>query len=416
MAGSGHRFTCSPQQARDLAAALPRLAAATVSQNPLPAVLAPVCQAYSSMLQLLQLTHIDTHGQQPGSLTLEGTNAVTALHASLKRTVLGATQLRQVCMADLCSAVHVAVQYSLALPSGKLAVPPPFLEAVRLRVDGLVASARGGATVDAETSAQRSSRGGDGGDAAEPLDAKPLVGLLRALCRDLAGMREAERASGSAEKKHKGRGITEAWLVETTALLMRSSQPGAQVAWDERKAAVQSVQKQLVEATRELDEAKERKRQAVQARIQQPRPAAGTKRGKAAAKEDDVQQAEAAAAALLVEEEERRELVGVAKEEVDAAERKLAGLGVACLREQLEAGHLVKVAKEVAEAAAGAVLDVEVLGVALEDLLQERLRELRAYQVPQVGRERKVVSGDGRAVLLASLRTPGMYHAAPCRP
>ncbi len=73
-----------------------------VSRQELPAVLAPVCQAYGSMLQLLQLTHTDPHHQR---LTLEGAKDVVALHATLSRTVLCAPrlakQLGQVDMADL---------------------------------------------------------------------------------------------------------------------------------------------------------------------------------------------------------------------------------------------------------------------------------------------------------------------------
>ncbi len=392
---AGARLVCSPQQMRDLAAALPALAQDAVSAHPLPAVLAPVCQAYGSMLQLLQLTHTNPDGQHPGTLTLQGAKDIAALYGFLSRTVLSATQLQQVRLADLSDAVQVAVQYCLALPSGLLDVPPAFLEAVRLRVDELVLSARGEAVVGTESNAQRSSSGGGG---AEPLDAKPLVKLLRALCRSLAAAKEAERAPGVFGKKAKGHGITEAWLLQTTALLLRSSQAGAQDTWRELNAVAVSVKGQLEDVRRELREA-ERKRQDLEAKAQQQqqqqqhqKSAVGNTGGKAAAKQEDEQQAgaqlaaakEAAVAAAAAED--LRLLVMVAEDEVAEAAGELRKLGIAWLQEQVEAGHLVELAKEVAEAAGDVGPGGAGTGAALEGLLQGRLTELRPYQVLQVGR------------------------------
>lgn len=250
------RLACSPQQARDLAATLPNLAAATLSQHSLSAVLGPVCEAYGSMLQLLQLTHTDPHGAQPGIPNPDRTQAITALHASLSDSVLCAQriakQLRQADMADLRATVHVAVRYRLAAPGGALAVPPSFLEAVRQRVDGLAWAAREGAAAGTEPVAEVAMEHGkrERGPGADPLDARSLAAVLGAMCRDLKARRAAERASGAGDKKAKGPGGAEvAWLAGTTAVLLRSHQQGKQDGWQELHTAVQPVIRQFAEAS-----------------------------------------------------------------------------------------------------------------------------------------------------------------------
>ncbi len=384
-------FICSSDVVHDLAATLPGLANDAVSQHPLPAVLAPVCQAYGSMLQLLQLTHTDPQARHPGALTLEGAKVIVALYGFLSRTVLCAPrlarQLGHVGMKDLHAAVQVAVRYRLAVPADILDVPPSFWDAVRQRIYELVGAAREGAAAVGVSAAEVITAGQ--GSRAAGLDARLLAEVLGALCRDLAARREVERASGGGDKEAKGPGGAEAaWLLGTTALLLRSQQAGAQDRWSELNAAVESVQGQLAEAQRDLNEA-ERKRRACQARTQQQRQAAaGKKGGKAAAKQPDEQQGGVEAAeerALMEGVLECQELVKIAEAEVEDAVGKLRDLGVACMQQQLEVGVLLQLTKEAAEAAGQAGAGGAALGVALEGLLMDRMLELQPVALVQVG-------------------------------
>lgn len=350
------------------------------------------------MLQLLQLTHTDPHGARPDIPNPDRTQAITALHTSLSDSVLCAQriteQLRQADMADLRAAVHVAVRYRLAVPGGALAVPPLFLEAVRQRVDGLVWAAREGAAAAgagpvAEVAMEQGTRGT--GSGADPLDARSLAAVLGAMCRDLKARRAVERASGAGDKKAKRSGAAEAaWLAGTTAVPLRSHQHGKQDSWQGLHAADQSVQAQLVGAKRDQEEAN-RKRRAKEAEVQQQRPAAGKKGGKAAAKQDAGAERQAEAEGgeelqLLKDEEDCRELVAIAEAEVEEAVGKLRALDVACLREQLDARVLLQLARVVTEtlgqqAGAGGAG----MGMALTGLLQERVKELHPAALVQVG-------------------------------
>ncbi len=129
----------------------------------------------------------------------------------------------------------------------------------------------------------------------------------------------------------------------------------------------------------------------MQARVQQQRPAAGKKGGKAAAKQDaGVEQRGGAEGAeereLVKEEEDCRELVAIAGAEVEEAVGKLRALDVACLREQLDVRVLLQLARVVAEAAGGqAGAGGAGMGAALAGLLQERIKELHPAALVQVG-------------------------------
>ncbi len=400
---------CSPEQVQDFAAALPLLTNNAVSKHSLPAVLNPVCQAYGSMLQLLQLTHTNSRAQTAGALTLEGARTAVALYGFLSRTVLCAPdlarQLGRVGMGDLHVAVQVAVQYRLALPPGILDVPSSFWDAVRQRTDKLVGAAREGTAAVAAEATE-----GQGGGATGSLDAQSLAGMLGAMCRDLAAKREAERASGGETKMTKGPGDAEAsWLAETTALVLRSHQPGKQNSWSELVEGVASAQKQLAEAEQDLKLADEDRHALLQAREvqqQQQRQQQTAKRkkakAKAAAKPAEGQQSgeEGAEDEALAKAEDvytySALMVKDAKGLVEDKKGELLALRVVGLREQLAVEALLQLAGEVAEAAkaaetvGGAGRGVTVgVSAALEGLVQGRLRELHPAQLMQVGGERE---------------------------
>ncbi len=393
--GEQPRSSCSPQQARELVAALPELVAGIVSRQELSAVLVPVCQAYGSMLQLLQLTHADVQRQQPDALTHD----VKALHASLSRTVLCAPrlarQLGHVGMADLDAAVQVAVQYRFALPAGILSVPASFWEAVRKRVDELVWAAREGAAVAEGMPAEGPAAAGQASRGSEPLDARPLVAILEAMGRDLAAkQREAERAPGGTDRKPKGPGGAEVWLVDTTTLLLRSHQADMQ---DKRRglvAALASAESQLSEAKEDLHAAGS-KRRALQARLQQLQKQVGKKKNpkpKAGQQAEGQQQGDGEEVEEKASEEEYKyyeEAVHDADKLVEDRRRELQQLGVACLRQQLGVVVLLQLAGEAAEAAAGVAAAAggggAGMGAALEGLIEGRLRELQLPQLVQVG-------------------------------
>ncbi len=390
--GEQPRSSCSPQQARELVAALPELVAGIVSRQELSAVLVPVCQAYGSMLQLLQLTHADVQRQQPDALTHD----VKALHASLSRTVLCAPrlarQLGHVGMADLDAAVQVAVQYRFALPAGILSVPASFWEAVRKRVDELTWAAREGAAVAEGLPAEGPTAAGQASRGSEPLDARPLVAILEAMGRDLAAkQREAERAPGGADRKPKGPGGAEVWLVDTTTLLLRSHQADMQDKWRGLVAAVASAESQLSEAKGDL-EAADSKRRALQEQLQLLQKQVGKRKKAKAGQQADEQQdeGEAAEKALAKAKDEYKyyeEFVHDADKLVKDRRRDLQQLGVACVRQQLDMDALLQLVRWVAEAggvAAAGGTGVAV-GAALEGVVLGRLRELHPVHLVQVG-------------------------------
>lgn len=395
--------TCSPQQARKLAAALPQLVEGIMSRQELPAVLVPVCQAYGSVLQLVQLTHTDPQGRLPGALTQQVAEEVEALHASLSRTVLCAPrlsrQLGHVAMADLGAAVQVAVQYRFAVSSGTLPVPPSFWEAVRKRVDELLWTAREGTVVVVGAPAAGTGPAAAAGPASwapdTALDVQPLVAILEAMSRDLAvKQREAERDAGGADKKPKGPGGAEAWLVDTVTLLLRSHQAGMQDKRCVLMAAVESAERQLLEAKGDL-EAADSKRRALQARLQQLQKQAGKKKKAKAGQQAEAQQqgeGEEAKVALAKANEEYdfyEEMVQEAGLEVEARRRELRELGVVCVRQQLDVAALLQLTTEAAEAAVGVAAAAggggTDMGAALEGLIARRLRELQPAQLVQVG-------------------------------
>ncbi len=408
------QFICSPEQVHDLAAALPGLANDAVSKHSLPAVLAPVCQVYGSMLQLLQLTHTDPHAQPPGTLTLEGAKAAIALYGFLSRTVLCAPdlarQLGHVGMEDLQAAVQAAVQYRLALPAGVLEVPSSFWDAVRQRVDELVGTAReAAAALDGSAAAATE---GQGSGVADLLNARSLAEVVGAMSRDLAARRLAEQTPGSGGRKAKGPGGAEAaWLAETTAVLLRSHLPGEQDGRSELVAGVASAQRQLAEAERDLEEA-DRDRQArfQQQQQQQQQQAAKRKKAKAAAKQAEEQQGgeEGAGGKELADAEELYAYFALevkkARASVEDRKSKLLALGVVGLREQLDTDALLQLAREVAAAAEAAAASGwaamgvgSSLGAALEGLVRKRLGELQPVQLVQVGREQQH-TGKGTAI------------------
>ncbi len=392
--GEQLRCICSPQQARELAAVLPQLAMEAVSRQELPAILVPVCQAYGCMLQLLQLTHTDPQHQH---LTLEGAKDVAALHVTLSRTVLCAPrlakQLGHVDMADLNAAVQVAVLCRLAIPENFLAVPSSFWEAVRKRVDELVWAASEGAVVALAPAAGAASAGQASGGA-KPLDVQPLASLLEAMGRDMAAKwREGEGAPGGADKKTKSPGGAEAWLADTTTLLLVSHHAGMQDRRSGLVAAVASAGKQLAAAQRDLDAADSRRR-ALQSRLQQQqKQVAKRKKGKAGQLLEEQQQGEERTAEKeLADAEEDCALCEVvmdeAREELKAKRSELQQLGVACLRQQLDVGALMQLARVAAEAAGGVAAAGGAgmgMGAALEGLAVGRLAELHAVQLVQVG-------------------------------
>ncbi len=404
-----HQHICSLDQVHDLAATLPKLASDAVSKHSLPAVLAPVCEAYSSMLQLLQLTHTDPQPQQPGNLTPEGARAAVALYGFLSRTVLCAPrlarQLGHVRMEDLHAAVQVAVQYRLALPPGILDVPSSFWDAVRQRVDELVGAAREGPAAGGVTAAEATK--GLSSCVAELLDARPLAGIVRAMSRDVIARREVEQATGGGDKKTKDPGGAEAaWLAETTAVLLRSHQPSKQDSWSELVEGVASAQRQLAEAERDLEDA-DRDRRALQAQVQQQQ-VPKRKKAKAAGKPAEEQQSgeEGAEDATLAEAEELctycKQMVNDAAAVVEDKKSELLALGVVGLRLQLDMGALLQLAGEVAEGAEAAVasggagrgVGVAVgvgMGAALEGLFLGRLPELHPTQLVQVSRVREPI-------------------------
>ncbi len=393
------RCTCSPQQARGLAAALPELVQGIVSRQELPAVMVPVCQAYSSVLQLVQLTHTDPHGKQPGTLTLEGAKEVFALHASLSGTVLCAPrlarQLGHVGMADVGAAVQVAVQYRFALPAGLPSVPASFWEAVRKRVDELVWAARGGAAMAEGMPAAGAAAAGQASRGPQPLDAQSLVAILEAMGRDMAAKRrEAERAPGGADKKPRGPGVAEAWLVDTTTLLLRSHQASMQDDWRGLVDALATAEQQLANDQQALEEAAT-KRRALQARQQQQqKQAAKRKKAKAGQQAEEQQQHRE----RTKEEKEMAEaedhygvcevVVGEARDTVEDKRSELQKLGVVGLQQQLDTDALLQLARGVAEAAGGGAAAGGTgvgLGAALEGVVLGRLRELHPVHLVQVG-------------------------------